>query len=356
MSKKASNIMKCIAIILVFMHHLFYMVIDIDDLNIICSDYELLSSVGFISKVCVSIFVFVTGYGTYRSYQEKGLLEKPFILLVKDAIYRYIKLSTSFGVIFIIALMLAPLGSDINAIYGSHPVSKVFFILVDFLGLSNILATPTYNGTWWYMSFALMLITIFPVIGKTISHVEGWILFVVFFVIRYLNVDSNFAWYLIVVCAGGVVAHIGFYEKILREYNGKSVFKLCGFGVKVLFAIVILGLFRLYMIQCWDLIEMLFCILLGIIVCIFIERIPVISDGMAFVGKHSMNMFLIHSFIYYYWFRMHTYSFRYPILIVIVLLIETLILSVIIEKIKKCLKINRFSDWLFKKIECFVFS
>ena len=52
------------------------------------------------------------------------------------------------------------------------------------------------------------------------------------------------------------------------------------------------------------------------------------------LGKHSMNMFLFHTFIFYYWFKDETYFFRNPIIITAQLLLICYILSVVIELIK----------------------
>jgi peptidoglycan/LPS O-acetylase OafA/YrhL len=54
-----------------------------------------------------------------------------------------------------------------------------------------------------------------------------------------------------------------------------------------------------------------------------------------FVGIHSFNIFLFHTFIYYYYFPDFIYSFKYPVLIFAVLLGICLVISVGIEKFKK---------------------
>lgn len=49
------------------------------------------------------------------------------------------------------------------------------------------------------------------------------------------------------------------------------------------------------------------------------------------LGKHSMNIFLFHTFIFLYWFREYIYISRNPLLIILSLLISCYLISVIIE-------------------------
>lgn len=53
------------------------------------------------------------------------------------------------------------------------------------------------------------------------------------------------------------------------------------------------------------------------------------------LGKHSMNMWLIHGFICSYFFHDWLYSFKYPLLIFIVLVSISYVCSMIVEWIYK---------------------
>lgn len=70
--------------------------------------------------------------------------------------------------------------------------------------------------------------------------------------------------------------------------------------------------------------------------------LSVIEKGLAFCGRHSMNIFLFHTFIYYYWFREFIYATRNPLLIFVTLFAICLILSVIIEKLKRFIRFDKF--------------
>ena len=66
-----------------------------------------------------------------------------------------------------------------------------------------------------------------------------------------------------------------------------------------------------------------------------------ISTSLEFVGKHSMNIFMFHTFIYYYWFSEFVYSSRNPLFIYLLLLSICLFVSVAIEWIKKNVKFDK---------------
>ncbi len=61
-------------------------------------------------------------------------------------------------------------------------------------------------------------------------------------------------------------------------------------------------------------------------------------------------MFLTHTFVFEFWFREFTFSFRYPLLILTVLVIDTLLISVVIEWLKKLLHVDQFTKFIYNSI------
>lgn len=59
---------------------------------------------------------------------------------------------------------------------------------------------------------------------------------------------------------------------------------------------------------------------------------------MTYLGKHSMNMYMVHTFIFSYFFHDFIYGFKYPILIFLALLLSSLAVSVVLETLKTKLK------------------
>ena len=65
-------LLKGIALLLLLAHHLFYQGIGYNDVHLYGSHY-LVKEIGIISKLCVDIFVFLSGYGLTVN-AEKSLI------------------------------------------------------------------------------------------------------------------------------------------------------------------------------------------------------------------------------------------------------------------------------------------
>lgn len=74
----------------------------------------------------------------------------------------------------------------------------------------------------------------------------------------------------------------------------------------------------------------------------------IIKDIFSFLGKHSMNIFLFHTFIFLYWLKDFIYYTRNPIIIFVSLLIPCLIISIAIEKIKAVIGFNKMNMYIEK--------
>lgn len=59
-----------------------------------------------------------------------------------------------------------------------------------------------------------------------------------------------------------------------------------------------------------------------------------------YLGKHSMNMYLVHTFIFAYFFKEFIYGFKYPVLIFLALLATSLLTSIVVEQLKRITRYN----------------
>ena len=69
-----------------------------------------------------------------------------------------------------------------------------------------------------------------------------------------------------------------------------------------------------------------------------------LSAILHYLGRHSMNIFLFHTFIYYLWFRDYIYISRNPLVIYMTLLISCIIISIAIEYVKGVLKLDKIQS------------
>ena len=75
-----------------------------------------------------------------------------------------------------------------------------------------------------------------------------------------------------------------------------------------------------------------------------VTKTKILSFILEKLGKHSYNMFLTHSFIFYYYFRDFTYKWKYAFIILVVLLCADFALSVLIEFLKRICGFDKFEQ------------
>lgn len=75
-----------------------------------------------------------------------------------------------------------------------------------------------------------------------------------------------------------------------------------------------------------------------------------LTKWLEFLGRHSMNIFLFHTFIYLYYFHDAIYYTRNPLLIFLTLLFSCLVISVSMEYLNGFIKYDIFVSWIIAKI------
>lgn len=73
-----------------------------------------------------------------------------------------------------------------------------------------------------------------------------------------------------------------------------------------------------------------------------------ILKGLSFLGKHSFNIFLFHSFILSYYLHDFIYWSRNPFMIIVTLLLVCLLVSVALESLKEILLISKLQKNLME--------
>ena len=96
----------------------------------------------------MTIFVFLSGYGTAKSYIQKKFESENQLDIIRYTVKRYISLLMSFQFIYIIFFIPTVVQGRIHEVYGEGLLGFLF-LLFDFFGLANVAGTATYNGTWW---------------------------------------------------------------------------------------------------------------------------------------------------------------------------------------------------------------
>ena len=180
-----TNVLKGIALLLLLVHHLFYIKNGLYNDILIANDHYLVHSIGIWCKLCVAIFVFLSGYGL-----TIGALKSSGISNIKQFYWhRFSKLLLNYWFIWLCFVPISILVFDrtlVNA-YGSHIVPK---LVLDFFGLINCLGIYGYNATWWFYSCIIVLYLIFPMLYKLMKY-NPWMLLPLSFAIYFLPIPST---------------------------------------------------------------------------------------------------------------------------------------------------------------------
>lgn len=298
------------------------------------------------SKICVAMFVFMTGYGMWVSYES----QKKKTTMSNYIKKRMVTLMTGFLIIFVVTEILAiPTGRFIE-VYG-HDFRSVVYMIIDALGLAKLLGTPLFCLTWWYMSLAIVLIMIFPFVHSIMEKYQ-WIVVVASIIVPRacgFGQSTDLFRYLLAYTLGMYFAQHDLLARIKEKFMEQNVVgKLLSLIVSLIGLAVIIKCRQNAWIgwkylDFWDGFAAMYVIVISYI---YILNGKWIVKGLGFLGKHSMNIFLIHSFYRDVFFHEFTYSFYYAWLDYIVLMAISLVTSIVLEWFKKLIRYEKFIDWV----------
>lgn len=347
--KRQTNIAKGIAILLLLWHHLFFNNPEAYDLFssfFIIKGIPIESLISTIFKVCVAVFLFLSGYGLYISYNsftKKVINSKNKYNIKYDFIFiknHLLKLMSNYWIIYII---FVGMGFFLNRnpieIYNHHFV----YFLIDLLGLANIFQTPTMNTTWWFMSLIIVLYIIYPLIHKIINWSPECLLLVSFFItIFYFLPDITcIRIYFFPFVFGMYLSKSKLLNKLAHQLdNIIKIIIVCVFSLLITLFMKITIFFRSSEIDGFLSLSIIF------ISFFIISRIPIISKLLEILGQHSGAMFMFHTFIFTYYFKDFFYSFDNPLLIFLVTVIICLMISIMVSFIKRITYYDKLINYL----------
>lgn len=175
-----TNILKGVGLLLLLAHHLFYEQTGLyDDVHLV-KDHYVVQDIGVWCKLCVSIFVFLSGYGL-----TVGAMKKNGINDIKQFYWhRLTKLLVNYWFIWLLFVPVSVFvfGRTFTDAYHTHIIPK--FIL-DFFGILNCFGFLGYNATWWFYSCIIVLYLLFPWLYKLMEW-NLWALLALVFAAFYI--------------------------------------------------------------------------------------------------------------------------------------------------------------------------
>lgn len=331
-TKDHSFMVKGLAIILLLTYHLFENESLVTSLGVNHAPLSLpnfLMLTGF-GNICVAVFVFLTAFGI-----SKGLLAQEEIIPMKvyqQATKRFVTLMFHFLFMYVSINLLWWSKFDYKSLYGSG-YQGLLYALTDATGLSMFFDTATLNMTWWYMEIAYILIFLVPLLAWLTKKLGYYMLLIAFFAPAVLNLNSDVERYLFTAVVGVCAAYGSWPDRLLNLKCKKVVQWVIGI---VLVAISV-PIRQNYAIQeSYDhLIDAPVAVILVFFAGVLLASVPVLNKVLAFIGKHSMNIYLVHTFFYMALWQKFIYQFEYAGVTLVLLLVTCLAYSVVLEFVKK---------------------
>ncbi len=327
-TKECSLIAKSLFVMLMLLHHVFYDTVLWDKDILSLSARPILSTWGIYGKVCVGGFAFISAYGMTKQLMKNETGRDKSMLAFSAK--RLIKLEST-------CLFIYPIAVFYQRFIVKLPVKPIFvangefhpgYMLIDAVGLADLFKTPKLNVTWWYLSFAVLLILSLPALYLLYKKV-GWPL--VFLALLVFG-DKK----LVAAILGIAFAYDGWFEKLeIRLMQSVKSFIL---GLIVTLFLVWLSFEIVLYSGPADSVVWCAGALIAFISMMYLSRIPVLARALQYIGKHSGNIFLVHTFIYMYFYEEFIYSFRWAGAIWGVLLLCSLAVSILLELLKKLLR------------------
>jgi len=315
-----TNASKGMALMLILWHHLFYEKPEAG---------WLVFQTALLAKVCVGIYVVLSGYGLAESIKKRGLDIASFYKR------RLLKLYMNY---WLIALIFIPIGvwfmgRSLGDVFGEYAFVK---LLVQMLGIHMFTSVGYgYNPTWWFMSLIIVLYAIFPLVSMGLQR-YGVLFLALTAVLLFVPIPLVNDWIFPFAVGVFLSQRDGFIKMFTwLEQQGSKRF------IILALATIMIAWYR----QNGYLFDSVRAdTFFAIVMILWTTELVVFSSkakqALEFVGVHSFNIFLFHTFIYYYFFTDFIYGFHYPVVIFGVLLAVCLVISVAIEWFKKKIRFD----------------
>lgn len=225
-------------------------------------------------------------------------------------------------------------------------IGKRSFNFTEFIE-NGLTISNSYNHEWWFLNTYIKILIFFPFIYKLVEYIDEknivYILLAMSMVIIcefYSNVDSimivsillNFISYQGCFILGCIFCKMSLFDKVYYKINSSM-----NTIVAQIFIIILCIIVR----DKSYIVDFIMVPILIYATCICLEKLK-LKNLFIYLGNHSTNIWLTHSFFYYYYFQNITFYPKYSVLIVIWLVVLSLISSYCINYIISL--INKFSS------------
>lgn len=301
-------------------------------------------TIGVFGQICVSLFFFLGGYGLYKRFARNELS------LIKD-------LKRIYSLYWKVLFVFVPLGFLFFRHVPPEYIDKVFNIRFEHFHIDrflwNLTAMQTdYNFEWWFITPYIFML------------VYGYI-FVNLQKVKNISLDLLLLFIITILFQGGTIVSVlnsltpltqdRILGAVLHPDQRSSLFFvgiLCAkydfldmvkarfsrfnnYQAVILSLLTIYACFRIRNTGTAGLVaEWIIVVMLSLVLITF-NRFALISKTVCFIGKHSANMWLIHSFFCYYFLTicLHVvFVFENTLIAAVITLLLSLASSVLLNR------------------------
>ena len=331
-TKDDTMVVKGMAILCLLFYHLFehyerVTTMGVDIRPFTMDTFLLLSGFG---NICVAVFAFLSAYGITKgimSRQQDTIREQ-----YRHACGRYIKLTANFLTMFLSVNLLWFRKFDYQGLYGKG-WQGLLYGLLDTLGLAGMFKTPTINETWWYMELAILIIFLVPLLFYVAKKMGSYSILLAVLLPVAVELTFDMKRYYLVIFLGVLAAEQKWFEKLFSIKTAFWKQVIC--GVLLLAAAIVIRQNYVVYHEFAYLVDGPIAFLFSWFGALILSRIPGVRQVLTLCGRHSMNIYFVHTFFYMAIYQEFIYSFRYAGVIFVVLLALSLLYSLVLEGIKK---------------------
>lgn len=334
-TNKETNYLKGFGLIFMYIHHFYLSPSRYAHYPIyFFLGEERVNQIAIFMKICVALFVFLSGYGMYVS-TIKMKEDSSWMGLIRYSISRYIKLIFPFFFIFwLVQLIFFPTGRY-TMIYGTGK-SALIYILIDMFGLAHLFHTPTYLGTWWYMSLISLIIWTYPLLFKGIKKYP-FLLLLGICILNYwkpLQKIEYFRW-LPTFLIGMEIAKNQLFDKAKFFIQNWTQRKKILAGCLGFLGGIVLFYFRQWSFLPIGIREMIIVTYIAFYIFLFLSNLGKVRLIIERIGAHSMTMFLTHTLVRTTFFQDFSYGFYFALLNLLVFTLVTYMIALAIDTLMK---------------------
>lgn len=343
-TKDNTYIAKSVAIILMFIHHLFAFPNRLLDgvtyvsCFLVGGNTPIEFYVGEFGKICVSMFMVLSGYGTYLS-----------LLTNKNSItyFIYNKIKHLYLIYWKVFIIFIPIGMCL----GVKRIEKdVGSILYNFSALKI-----SYNGEWWFLTPFIMTLILLPLIKQWLDRKNAEIGVDIFIIISFTIIinriipnimkldflsDFNKTLYWSILYStlklipqfliGCIIAKYDLFTGLRKKIKNNVLI----YALSIVTIILVFYLRK----KNGSLMDVIYAPLFILAITSIIQDIRYVSDLLIRLNKRSTEMWLIHSFFCYHFCQKLIFSPKLSILILLLLIIISYASAWLIEYVFSCIK------------------